>query len=181
MFVFTQTRLLPKTLSFSEVKFYIFSLSFVGLAVFVPWLAHQFHIAGPKFLPMHFFVIIAAFLFGWRTGLIVGAFSPLISYGIVHLPSAVILPEVVLELSIYGLAIGLLREKNLNIFIVLFSAMIIGRLARLMFVLGLGVETNPFYYFQISWPGIILQLALIPFIIIFLQKYIFGKSNERPL
>ena len=112
MFTFAQTKVLPRILSFSEAKFYVFSAFFVSLAVFTPWLAHQFHIAGPKFLPMHFFIIIAGFLFGWRTGLIVGIFSPLISYSITHLPPPALLPEIILELALYGLVIGILREKK---------------------------------------------------------------------
>ena len=67
--MFTQTKALPKILTFSETKYYIFSSVFVGMAVFVPWLTHQFHLAGPKFLPMHFFVMFAGFLFGWRMGI----------------------------------------------------------------------------------------------------------------
>lgn len=180
MFSFAQIKTLPRTLSFSEVKFYIFSISFVSLAVFVPWFFHQFHIAGARFLPMHFFVIIAAFLFGWRTGLVVGIFSPLIGYSIIHLPPIVVLPEILLELAFYGLIIGILRERKLNIWIILFSAMILGRLARLFFVLGLGLQTNPLNYFQISWPGMILQITLIPLAIFLLQKYIFDKADEKP-
>jgi niacin transporter len=178
--VLTQTKTLPKVLSFSEAKYYIFSLTFVGLAVFTPWLCHQLNLAGAKFLPMHFFVMFAGFLFGWRTGLLVGVLSPLMSYSITHMPPMAILPEVILELGVYGLAIGLLREKKLNIWAALFGAMILGRLVRLLFVLGLGFETNPLWYFQISWPGIALQLASIPIIIYFLQKFLF-KENEKAI
>lgn len=156
-------------------------MAFISLAVFIPWLTHQFHIAGARFLPMHFFVIIAGFLFGWRTGLVVGVFSPLVSYSITHLPPVIILPEITLELALYGLIIGILREKNLNVLVVLFSAMIIGRLARLFLVLGLGLETNPLNYFQISWPGIILQLTLIPLVILLFQRYIFDTGNAKKL
>lgn len=179
MFTFSQTKTLPKILSFTEIKCYIFSLTFVSLAVFVPWLCHQFHLAGPKFLPMHFFVMIAGFLFGWRTGLLVGFLSPLMSYGITHLPSIVILPEVVLELAFYGLIVGILREKKANIWIALLGAMIFGRLVRLLFVFVFGLTTNPLEYFLISWPGVLLQLALIPFFIFILQKFILGRENEK--
>lgn len=175
--MFTQTRALPKVLTFAEAKYYIFSVAFVAAAVFFPWLAHQFNLAGAKFLPIHFFVMFAGFLFGWRTGLLVGVLSPLMSYSITHMPGIAILPEITLELGVYGLAIGLLREKKLNIWVALLGAMILGRLARLLFVLGLGFETNPLWYFQISWPGIVLQLALIPVIIYLLQKFFF-KHEE---
>jgi len=177
--MFTQTKALPKVLTFSQAKYYIFSVVFVASAVFFPWLAHQFHLAGPTFLPMHIFVLIAGFLFGWRTGLLVGILSPLLSYSITHMPPVAILAETTLEIAVYGLFIGLLREKKLNIWVALFSAMIFGRIARLLFVLGLGLETNPLWYFQISWPGIVLQITLIPVVIYLLQKFIF--KNEKTI
>lgn len=177
MITLFQPKTLPKILTFSEAKYYIFSLSFVGLAVFTPLLLHKFQFLGPQFLPMHFFVLIAGFLFGWRTGLFVGALSPLMSYSVSHMPPIAILPETILELVVYGLAIGIAREKNLNIFFALPLAMLAGRAARLLFVFGLGLNTNPLGYFQMSWPGIVLQLILIPFVIILLKKYLF-KKNE---
>ena len=166
----TQTKALSKVLFFSEVKYYIFSAVFVGLAVFVPWLTHQFHLAGPKFLPMHFFVIIAGMLFGWRFGMIVGAASPMLSYGITHLPPFTILPETILELAVYGFVAGFLRERGFNIFTVLLSAMVLGRLARIFLILSFHSQVDPLKFIQISWPGIVLQLILIPFVI-----FIWGK------
>ncbi len=175
--MFTQTKALPRILTFSEVKYYIFSAVFVGLAVITPTIFHQFHLAGPTFLPMHIFVLLAGILFGWRTGLLVGLLSPLMSYSITHMPPMAILPETMLELAVYGLAIGLLRERGLNILVALLGAMILGRLARLVFVLGLGLQTNPLQYFQMSWPGIVLQLALIPIVICLLQKFVLPKNG----
>lgn len=175
--MFTQTKALPKVLTFSEVKYYIFSAVFVGLAVFVPWALHQFNLAGPQFLPMHFFVLIAGFLFGWRAGIMIGVFSPLLSYGITQLPPLAILPETMLELAIYGFVAGVLREKKFNIFAVLLPAMALGRLARLVFVLGLGLQTNPLKYFEMSWPGIVLQLAIVP-VVIFLIRWKMNLKNS---
>ena len=57
--MFTQTKVLPKVLTFSQVKYYIFSAVFVGLAVATPAIFHQFNFAGPRFLPMHIFVRLA--------------------------------------------------------------------------------------------------------------------------
>lgn len=172
-----QTKSLPKVLTFSEAKYYIFSAAFTALAVFVPWLTHQFHLAGPVFLPMHFFVITTGLLFGWRAGMVVGIASPLLSYGITHLPPMIILPETMLELAVYGFSAGILREKKLNIFAALLGAMFLGRLARFLMVLELGLKTNPIKSFQMSWPGIILQITLIPIIIYLLQKFVFNKRE----
>lgn len=169
--MFTQTKALPKVLTFVEAKYYIFSATFVASAVFFPWLLHQFHLAGPIFLPMHLFVLIAGFLFGWRTGVLVGLLSPLMSYSITHMPPIVILPEVILELGVYGLAIGLLREKGLNIWITLLGAMILGRIIRM----AIAFDTS---FIQMSWPGILLQLALIPVVIYLLQKFFFKRDEK---
>ncbi|OGZ23964.1 MAG: hypothetical protein A2896_01325 [Candidatus Nealsonbacteria bacterium RIFCSPLOWO2_01_FULL_43_32] len=175
----TQTKALPKILTFSGAKYYIFSLVFVGLSVATPAIFHQFNLTGPKFLPMHIFVLLAGILFGWRTGLLVGLLSPLMSYGITHLPPMVILPETILELSVYGLAVGLLREKGLNIWVSLISAMVLGRVARLAFIFIAGNQANPWAFIQMSWLGIALQLALIPTIIYLLQKFVFKKSETK--
>lgn len=167
-----QAKALPKVLTFGEVKYYIFSAVFVSLAVLVPWMAHQFHIAGQIFLPMHIFVLVAGFLFGWRTGLLVGVLSPILSYSLTQMPVAVLLPQVILELAVYGAAIGLLREKNVNIWVSLMGAMVLGRAARVLFILAFLPKMDPIQFAQISLPGIILQLALIPVVVYLIRKFL---------
>ncbi len=170
-----QIKAFPMVLSFSEAKYYIFTAAFAVSAVFFPWLAHQFHVAGQIFLPMHFFVIIAGLLFGWRVGMVVGLASPMLSYGIAHMPALAILPETMLELAVYGFAAGFLRGRNWNIWTTLISAMVLGRLARIFWILILGTPSSSMKFLQISWPGILLQIAIIPVIIYFLQKFVFEK------
>ncbi len=72
----------PVILKYTEIRSYIFTGVFTLLSVAVPWAFHQFHLAGPTFLPMHIFVFVAGLLFGWRMGLIVGFLTPLASYAI---------------------------------------------------------------------------------------------------
>jgi len=177
--MFTQTKALPKVLTFLEAKYYLFSAVFVISAVFFPWFAHQFNLVGPQFLPMHFFVLIAGFLFGWRTGLLVGFLSPLMSYSITHMPPMIILPQIILELAVYGLAIGIIRERKLNIWFALPLAMIAGRLARILFMLAFASKMNHLQFIQTSWSGILLQIALIPLIIFVIQKFIFSKNGKE--
>ena len=71
-----------------------FSIIFVALAVALPWIAHQFNLAGPTFLPMHLFVLVAGLLFGWRAGLIVGFLTPLVSFATSGMPFLPVLPSV---------------------------------------------------------------------------------------
>lgn len=177
--MFTQTKALPQVLDFSEAKYYIFSSAFTAAAVFFPWLAHQFNIAGQVFLPMHIFILAAGFLFGWRTGLMVGILSPSLSYFLTQMPATMLLPQVILELAVYGIAIGLLREKDFNIWISLLFAMVLGRSARILFILFFVPGMDALRFISISLPGIILQVALTPLIVHFIREFISKKDNVQ--
>ena len=169
---------LPTVLKYTDIRSYVFTVAFVSLAVLVPWVFHQFHLAGPTFLPMHIFVLMAGLLFGWRAGVIVGLLTPLTSYAVSGMPVLSILPQIAIELSAYGLIAGVLREQyNLRVIWSLLGAMIGGRLALLLTLLAiyliagetyspLGLETSPFAAFwsviKQGWPGIAIQLVSIP-------------------
>jgi hypothetical protein len=184
----------PLVLKYNNVRSYILTAAFVSLAVLVPWVFHQFHLAGPTFLPMHIFVLSAGLLFGWRAGLAVGLLTPLSSYAVSQLPVLTILPQILIELSAYGLIAGILREKyNLRAIWSLLGAMIGGRLALLMALLviylvageshsPLGLETSPFVAFSSvikqGWPGILLQLVSIP-AILWLAAKLAAKNGEE--
>ncbi|MFC1789572.1 ECF transporter S component [Patescibacteria group bacterium] len=176
--MFLQTKTLPRILTFGEVKYYIFSLTFTAMAASVPWVMHQFHMVSQIFLPMHIFVLIAGFLFGWRTGLMVGVLSPLLSYSLTQMPAMVLLPQIVLELAIYGIVVGILREKKTNIWVSLIFAMILGRVARIIFILAFIPKIDPIQFIQISLPGIIFQLALIPFVVYLIRKFLQNKDKN---
>ena len=168
-------------LKYNDIRSYIFTGVFALLSIAMPWVFHQFHLAGPTFLPMHIFVLVAGLLFGWRAGLIIGFLTPLSSYMVSGMPALVILPQIVIELSVYGLVAGILREKfNLRLVWSLLGAMVAGRLALCLAVLviyhftgsihsPLGAEANPLLaVWSVSkqgWPGIVIQLALIPVVI----------------
>lgn len=184
---FSRPNSLLVALKYKDIRSYLLTAAFVMLAVFVPWVFHQFHLAGPTFLPMHIFVLIAGLLFGWRAGLLVGLFTPLISYFISGLPALNILPQVVIEVSAYGFIAGILREKyHLRTIWSLLGAIIGGRLALLsaisiIYLLSgqsyspAGMETSPLASFWATvkqgWPGIAIQLAFIPAIVWLVGKF----------
>jgi LytS/YehU family sensor histidine kinase len=190
---FSKPNSLLIALKYKDIRSYLLTAAFVMLAVFVPWVFHQFHLAGPTFLPMHIFVLIAGLLFGWRAGLLVGLFTPLASYFISGMPALNILPQVIIEVSTYGIIAGILREKyHLRTIWSLLGAMICGRLALLSAILiiyliagqsygPLGLESNPLASFwsttKQGWPGIVIQLAFIPAVIWLVGK--FKASNPE--
>lgn len=184
----------PLILKYTDVRSYIFTGVFVLLSVAVPLVFHQFHLAGATYLPMHIFVLVAGLLFGWRAGLVVGLLTPLTSYAVSSMPALPVLPQIVVELSVYGLVAGILREKfNLRPIWSLMGAMVAGRLALLLGVVviylmagkvysPLGLEASPFLavwsVMKQGWPGMVIQLASIPAAIWLVVKLVAKNTGK---
>ena len=175
----------PRILKFSDFRLYTYVSLLVVLDVAIPWLCHIIHpLAGPLFLPMFFFVLLAGILFGWRAGLLVGLLTPLVSYGLSGMPLPEVLPRIITEAAFYGLTAGLLRGHfKLGLFASLFGAIIIGRLAAFaQMSLILGGSHSAVMAWQaanLGWPGIALQLLLLPLIILGLETLWSGHQNEK--
>lgn len=177
----SQPRPFPISLRYTEIRTYILAGLFVLFGVLTPWVFHQFHLAGATFLPMHLFVFAGALLFGWRLGLMVGLLSPLVSYALSGMPALQTLPQIIVELSTYGLVAGVLREKlHLRAAWSLLGAMAAGRLALGLVAVAtfltigkvyspFGLADNPlsmvWSVIKQGWPGMVLQLTLIPGVI----------------
>ena len=174
----------PRVLTFSDLHLYLYVSMFVVLDVAIPWLCHVIHpLAGPMFLPMFFFVLLAGLLFGWRAGILVGLLTPLISYGISGMPLPQVLPRIITEAAFYGLAAGILRRHfKLGVLTSIIGAIAIGRMAALAATLIPGGSHSVILAWQTAkagWPGIVLQLLLLPLIILLLEKLWSKNQNEK--
>jgi len=152
------------------------SALFLSLALVLPIGFHAFGIGGRVFLPMHVPVLLAGFLVGPGSGLLVGILAPSISHLITGMPPSYAVPLMSLELPIYGLIAGLAYVKmRMNIYVALVIAMVIGRLmfGLGLFVLGMFLElpyTAAAFFaaggpIVAGLPGIVLQLFLIPLVV----------------
>ena len=175
----------PRILKFSDFRLYAYVGLFIALDVSVPWICHIIHpLAGPMFLPMFFFILLAGVLFGWRAGILVGRLTPLISYGIAGMPSPQVLPRIITEATFYGLAAGILHGHfKFGVLPSIIGAIAIGRLAALAeLTLILGGSHSVILAWQtakLGWPGIVLQLLLLPLIILLLEKLWPKNQNEK--
>lgn len=161
---------------------------FIALGLLLPFLTGQIPEIGSMLCPMHIPVLICGFVCGWKYGTIVGFITPLLRNVIFSMPP--LYPtalSMAFELATYGFIAGFLYElfsnnnKNgiIYIFITLIVSMILGRLVWgcIRYILAI---IDGSYSFTISiflsgafitaWPGIILQLILIPTLIITLEK-----------
>ncbi len=154
----------------------------IALCVILPMAFHAIPNAGSIFLPMHIPALLCGLVAGWSFGLLCGLAGPLLSSLLTGMPPFAILPGMMVELAVYGLVCGLMmnitRTKNhyADLYISLVTAMISGRViagiakalifSRGKFTMAAWIASS----FVTSWPGILIQLALIPTIVFALEK-----------
>ncbi len=176
---------LPYRLRFSDRRLYVYVSLFVALAVSIPWACHMIHpSAGPTVLPLFFFVLLSGAFLGWRAGVMVGLLTPLISYCLSGMPVVQIIPSIMSQTVVYGLAAGLLyRQLRCGLVISLVGANIAGRLAAFLLMAQLAdleyATHLAWSTLQTGWPGILLQLLFLPPIVIFLEKAYFRYHYDR--
>ncbi len=163
----------PETL---RTRFVAHSALYLALAVILPLGFHAFGVAGRVFLPMHIPVLLAGFLVGPWSGLLVGLIAPGLSHLLTGMPPTYAVPLMSLELPMYGLIAGLTYNKmRMNVLLSLILAMVMGRVmfGLGLFVLGMFMDL-PYTATQFfatggaivsGLPGIVIQLALIPVVV----------------
>lgn len=125
---------------------------------------------GEVFLPMHLPVILVGLLAGPYAGAASGLLSPLVSFGLTGMPTAAMLPFMMIELCVYGLVSGLLRNTRLPVIAKVLIAQISGRAVRAaaiafaVYVLGSDKIPLSVIWTSISVGifGLVLQWTFIP-------------------
>ncbi len=149
------------------MKWSLFLTLFTTLAVGLPYVCHQFGLAGVIFLPMHFAVFFAALVMGLRGGVAVALLSPSISYLTSAMPPVQSLFPTTVELITYAVVINIAsRKMKLPVVLSLLLAMIAGRAVSLLLISAIlqkaAFSVHLKSVFVIGLPGIIIQLALLP-------------------
>jgi hypothetical protein len=164
-----------KTIPLNNIRAYLYESLFIILAVSLPSICHLLGAPVRYILPMHWTVILAGLIYGWRGGAISGFLSPIISFLITGMPFPVSLIPMTAELTAYGTLTGLLKEKlKINSFISIAIALITGRIIFLFSFILMNQGINISDYFVTAMvPGLfigILQIASIPLIAKFWTK-----------
>jgi hypothetical protein len=158
----------------------------IAAAIVLPTMAHLTGAPVRYLLPMHWPVILAGLVYGWRGGALTGVMAPIVSYSISGHPLPGILPSMTLELCTYGLAAGFLREKNgLNPWLSVALALVAGRIVVIASVtVGNAVVANLAGYFQASLlPGLVAgvaQIVLLPALANWWTSKERGDKNINP-
>ncbi len=156
------------------------SLSAIAAAVILPQIFHMLGTAsgigsalGETLLPMHLPVLLVGLLAGSWAGAAAGLLSPSLSFALSGMPGIGILPFMTVELCVYGLCAGLLRQKNMPVILKVLAAQLVGRAVRAAAILlsfyGFGSQAvSP----SVIWTsitaglfGLLLQWVLLPLIV----------------
>lgn len=145
-------------------------------------LPQVFHMVGGKavgsvFSPMHLPVLVSGLLLGPALGAAVGFLTPLLSALATGMPPMAILPFMLCELTAYGAVSGVLARR-FPLYPSLIGAQVAGRVvyAAALFVGGtvFGMQcaapASVLTSIVTGLPGIVLQLALAPAVVLLLRK-----------
>ncbi len=125
---------------------------------------------GRAFLPMHYAVLLGGLLVGPVAGAFLGIATPLLNTLMTGMPAVAILPPMVVELTVYGLAAGFAHHRwRLAPLWSLLLAMTAGRIALGLAVAlvgpSIGLKAEPVAYVLAAivtgLPGIAVQVVAI--------------------
>lgn len=166
----------------------VFSALFLAIAYVLPFLTGQIPEIGSMLCPMHLPVLLCGFLCGWPWGIAVGFLAPLFRSLTLGMPSLFPMAlSMAFELAAYGGIAGityqLFPKKKVFIFCSLLIAMLAGRLVwGGVMTLFVGLSGGSFTFAAFfagavtnAVPGIILQILLIPFLVMILDR-----KREKP-
>ncbi|MCD7727191.1 MAG: ECF transporter S component [Ruminococcus sp.] len=169
----------------------LYTIGAIIAAVALPQIFHLIGAAsgagtapGETFLPMHLPIILVGLLAGPYVGAIAGLLGPVASFALSGMPTAVMLPFMMIELCIYGLSAGLLRNVKMPSLVKVLISQVAGRAVRaLAIVVAIYLFNNTNVHVQTIWnsivaglPGLVIQWALIPLIAFRVDSI---KKNEQ--
>ena len=152
----------------------MFQLAMIAAAAALPAACHLTGAPVKVLLPMHWPVLAAGLFCGWRSGLLAGAVSPLISFALSGMPPAGYLPLMAVELSVYGFAAGFAFERlRLKPVLSVLLAVLAGRAAYVAVAAFSIPAAAALGGLLPGLPAALAQVALLP-----LAHYKFSKKAD---
>ena len=144
-----------------ELKSYIYATFFIAGNIILPQLCHLFPMGGQMLLPIYFFTLIAAYKYGFFTGLLTAVASPLINHALFGMPAAEMLTIILIKSALLAVAASYMAQHTRQI-------KIQSLLLVIVFYQGIGMMaefalTGSFMAamqdIRLGFPGMILQLV----------------------
>lgn len=167
----------------TQLRKLTYSALYMAIALILPFVTGQIPEIGAMLCPMHIPALLCGFMCGWPWGVAVGFISPLLRSVMFGMPAMFpAATAMAFELAVYGGMAGLLYSrlprKKWMIYAALLISMIAGRVVwGAVQALLAGLSGNSFTWTLFltgavinAIPGIIMQLALIPVLVVTMDK-----------
>jgi len=148
------------SLKATDLKSYIFASLFVVGNIVLPQLSHLIPMGGPMLLPIYFFTLIAAYKYGFFTGLLTAIASPIINHFIFGMPVTEMLPILLIKSSLLAVAASYLASRTMevkltSILLAILFYQVIGTIAEFLIT---GSMYTALQDIRLGFPGMLLQL-----------------------
>jgi len=148
------------SLTYREVKTYLFSVLFIAGNIIFPQLSHLIPGGGLTWLPIYFFTLIAAYKFGLQVGLLTAILSPLINSALFGMPPVAVLPIILIKSTLLAMVAAYVAHRTKAVSLLAFIAVVL-----FYQIIGTAIEwaiVGDFHTavqdFRIGIPGILLQI-----------------------
>lgn len=163
----------------THIRNMVYSAMFLAITLLLPFLTGQVPQIGGMLCPMHLPVLLAGFVCGPIWGGAVGLVAPILRHMLFSMPPLMTAIAMTAELCAYGLLAGIFHritrkllpgKSLLAVYVSLVLAMLGGRIvwglasAALMLAGQTEFSLQAFWAsgFVSAWPGMVLQIVLIP-------------------
>ena len=143
-----------------ELKSYAYAFLFVAGNIILPQICHLIPMGGQMLLPIYFFTLIAAYKYGFFTGLLTAVASPLINHALFGMPATEMLPILLIKSGLLAVAASYMAQhtrqiKIQSLLLVVIFYQGIGMIAEFALT---GSFMAAMQDIRIGFPGIILQV-----------------------
>ena len=144
-----------------EIKSYTFALLFVAGNILLPQLCHLVPFGGQMLLPIYFFTLIAAYKYGFFTGLLTAVASPLINHALFGMPGTEMIPIILIKSALLATAAAYMAQRTKqikfqNLLLIILFYQGIGMIAEFALT---GSFMAAMQDIRLGFPGILLQLV----------------------
>lgn len=157
----TQTAIRLYALDFYEARTYLWAAVFVACNLVLPQFFHLIPQGGVIFSPLSLVILVGAYKFGWKAGLMAAFLSPLLNHLLTGMPAWGVLQVMTLKLAVLALVAGMVAQRFKTVSVPLLVGVIlvseaIGAIGELCLTGGIAATIADF---TIGWPGLLLQLV----------------------
>lgn len=105
------TTLKLQTLNYSNIRTYLIASLFIAGNLLLPQLCHLIPDGGKILLPIYFFTLVGAYKYGWKAGLLIAIFSPIINSTLFGMPVVASLPIILIKSVLLAITAGWVAHK----------------------------------------------------------------------